>query len=300
MNIDRSAVPPLPSRLHADAADVQCRPVTADWFTVDRVIGGGSVQVDVRNFGWARPQRGRFVTSANFLNFALMPRSPGEMFRLEDNRNFAPNGDVTFMPTDTAVGVRAIARDYSFLSLSFSESSVRELMGDEGKNLNLSPHLNIGDPRIRLSLIRMANEIRNPGVGHKALIEGLALCLVVDVCRNFAEEQDGHDVLGRLFDRVIEMLHSDLSQPPTISQLATDCGISTRQLMRSFKARTGKTIGAYLSEARIRAARSALTQGEMIKVVAAKCGFASASAFCSAFRRETGMSPKAFRAAHRN
>ncbi len=78
----------------------------------------------------------------------------------------------------------------------------------------------------------------------------------------------------------------------TLSQLADDCGISPRHLMRSFKAATGITVGAYLTEARISRAGDLLTVSAMpIKQIAHHCGFQSAAAFSTAYKRMTGMTP---------
>src|SRR5690606_18086542 len=98
--------------------------------------------------------------------------------------------------------------------------------------------------------------------------------------------------LRRLKDRI----EADLAGPLSIADLAGECGLSTRHLMRTFKNTVGTTISNYIADARIaQAKRELLCADALIKVVAGKCGFQSAAAFSAAFRKATGHSPRRFR-----
>lgn len=87
----------------------------------------------------------------------------------------------------------------------------------------------------------------------------------------------------------------------TPATIAGQLNVSLRQLYRAFN-------GAESPAARIRRRRleraaellSARSPQPQIERVAADCGFASAEYFSRAFRREFGLSPRAYRSAHRD
>ena len=82
----------------------------------------------------------------------------------------------------------------------------------------------------------------------------------------------------------------------TIPELAAECGMSPRHLIRTFKNTLGITLSEYIAGARIERAKNLLKQRDsLIKVIAFRCGFQSAAAFSAAFRHATGMTPKEFR-----
>jgi AraC family transcriptional regulator len=87
-------------------------------------------------------------------------------------------------------------------------------------------------------------------------------------------------------------------KPPAVAALAAECGLSTRHFFRLFKAATGRTLTAYVTDRKIERARQLLRPGgPPIKVIAWECGFQSAAAFSAAFRKAEGLTPRQFREA---
>jgi AraC family transcriptional regulator len=85
--------------------------------------------------------------------------------------------------------------------------------------------------------------------------------------------------------------------PVTTAELAELCGLSPRQLARAFREETGRTITAFAQELTVERAKRLLTESNAsIAVIAQQIGFANPAAFSHAFRRETGLSPRDFRA----
>ena len=90
-------------------------------------------------------------------------------------------------------------------------------------------------------------------------------------------------------------------QTLTPARIAAQLNVSLRQLYRAFN-------GTESPAARIRRRRldraaellSARTPAPQVESVAQECGFASAEYFSRAFRREFGISPRAYRSAHRD
>ena len=82
----------------------------------------------------------------------------------------------------------------------------------------------------------------------------------------------------------------------SISVLADRLGISTAYLRREFAAAYGKSPISYLKDARIARAKNMLeAEYPTVSEIAEQCGFASASYFIQAFRREVGITPNAYR-----
>jgi AraC-like DNA-binding protein len=96
--------------------------------------------------------------------------------------------------------------------------------------------------------------------------------------------------------RVVEFLLANLDSV-SVTELARQAGMSERSLRRHFKAEIGISIGSYLGQARMGRAMQMLIEDRRKSVleVSISVGFNSPSAFASAFRRATGMSPVQFR-----
>ncbi len=78
-------------------------------------------------------------------------------------------------------------------------------------------------------------------------------------------------------------------------ELAALCNVSIRQMTRGFKVSRGCSIGDYVEQRRMEAAKRLLMRGESVKTIAFAMGFSSPSSFTYAFRRAVGSSPSQFR-----
>jgi len=87
------------------------------------------------------------------------------------------------------------------------------------------------------------------------------------------------------------LMDADLS----LSDIATDCGISLRYLHDLFRD-DGRTVREYLQEQRLQAARRLLERSPLgpatVTDVCMACGFATPSQFSTAFKRAFGLSPR--------
>ncbi|MNE60244.1 Arabinose operon regulatory protein [compost metagenome] len=82
-----------------------------------------------------------------------------------------------------------------------------------------------------------------------------------------------------------------------LEELAAIAGLSRAHLIRVFRREFHITPHAYLTDVRIRRARSLLRAGETPAEVAAMCGFADQAHFTRHFKARTGITPGQFRAA---
>ena len=162
----------------------------------------------------------------------------------------------------------------------------------------LEATLDIPDANIRRGLLKLAEEMRQPGFASEMLVELVAAQLAIELGRYFTRF-DEIPLAGELSQwrlRVIDERLRDVQALPTLSELAALCKLSVRQLTRGFRATHGCSIGDYVANSRIERARRLLAGDQSIKTIAYSLGFNSSSGFCSAFRRATGTTPGEFRA----
>ena len=87
-----------------------------------------------------------------------------------------------------------------------------------------------------------------------------------------------------------------LAEPLTVEELAGAACLSTFHFARAFRAATGRTPHAWVTERRVARARRLLADPALpLAQVALAAGFASQSHFGQVFRQEVGATPGAYR-----
>jgi|GEM_PF-1947208 len=91
---------------------------------------------------------------------------------------------------------------------------------------------------------------------------------------------------------VRQILLKDLNNPPEMSELAREVGISHTKLINSFRSVYGTTPYRYLRDLRLDRAREVLLSGEMnVTEAAYEAGYNCMSFFSKSFRERFGLSP---------
>ena len=84
-----------------------------------------------------------------------------------------------------------------------------------------------------------------------------------------------------------------------IDDLSERLGVSKSHLVRPFHEAMGVPPGQYLNQIRLEAAKALLAhRTDSLEMVSHLCGFSGANYFCKVFKKHTGMTPAAFRAAN--
>ncbi|MEP5416058.1 MAG: helix-turn-helix domain-containing protein, partial [Lentilitoribacter sp.] len=92
--------------------------------------------------------------------------------------------------------------------------------------------------------------------------------------------------------QVIQMMEQNLEEPISPSVLASDVGMSTRQLERLFRRYLNRSPKRYYMELRLQKARNLLMQTDMSVInVALACGFTSPSHFSKCYRSHYNTTP---------
>lgn len=97
-----------------------------------------------------------------------------------------------------------------------------------------------------------------------------------------------HDPRLRDVQAIVE---ADLTRTWTLLQLGQAVGASQRTLSRLFRAEVGMSFPVWRHQLRLHRVTMMLARGDTVTRVAASCGYASASAFVTVFRKAFGRTP---------
>ncbi|MBB1252770.1 AraC family transcriptional regulator [Streptomyces sp. OF3] len=184
------------------------------------------------------------------------------------------------------------------------------------RSLSAQPLLPLSDEQARglTALLREMREEHEGGAnGHRSVLESLLHVLLVRAARSVAAPAGGApeapDGTGRppVEDRARELARDFLGRLAlpdgvglSVGEHAARLGVSGGYLTESVKRATGRTPSQLLREARVREAKRLLVATELsVRRVAGRVGYPDPAYFCRFFRRETGISPGAFRRAGR-
>jgi AraC family transcriptional regulator len=129
-------------------------------------------------------------------------------------------------------------------------------------------------------------------------IEGIALEILAEAARrqHRAFERQPPRWLGR----VRELLHAQFPEPLTLARVAEAAGVHPVHLAREFRRHYRCTVGEYVRRLRVeRACREIAKSDVPLVEIASAAGFYDQSHFSRTFKRLTGLTPAAFRAACR-
>ncbi|MFF0866389.1 helix-turn-helix domain-containing protein [Nonomuraea sp. NPDC003560] len=94
----------------------------------------------------------------------------------------------------------------------------------------------------------------------------------------------------------VAIMTERLAEPLTLASVAAEVHLSVYHFVRVFREGTGQTPHRYLTRLRVEEARRLLSSTSLsVEQIAGRCGFAGAGSLSSAFLRQTGVRPSAYR-----
>lgn len=259
------------------------------------------VVMELHHYRFRGQQRAVFSSPRSFLDLALSPR-PGQPCGgygdiAEDEARAV--GDVLFVPAGSRLFTKWGEGEQTSICCGFDGVGFDH--DEPGLSADaLQASLDVRSPAVRDSLRRIAGEIAQPGFCSEMLVQAIWLQAAIELQRYLRLTHDQGETrsagLSRLQLQSIGERIEQPGKPPSVAELAAECGLSTRHFFRQFRAATGQTLTNYVTERKIDRAKQLLRQaGPAIKVIAWECGFDSAAAFSAAFRKATGLTPRQFR-----
>jgi AraC family transcriptional regulator len=238
-----------------------------------------------------------------WLDLCLTPRPRNARACYRDHwgpHRFERIGNVFVVPPGERIQTKSDggATQSSILCLLRPESLREWFDGDlEWTERRLEASLDIPDAHIRSLMLRLAEELRHPGFASETLVELIIAQMAIELGRYCSAVNDAPASGGlapwRL--RLIDERLKEIRASPTLTELASLCNLSVRQLTRAFRASRGRSIGDHVAQCRLDNAKRLLATEESVKAIAYSLGFASPSSFSFAFRRATGETPREFR-----
>jgi len=150
--------------------------------------------------------------------------------------------------------------------------------------------------RIGLTLL---SELQSGGSSSQLYIESLIQKLAVHLLRGYSTlalriGERGKGLPQNQLQRAIEFINDNLDKELTLEAIAAETNFSPYYFARLFKRSTGLTPYQYVTQCRMKKAKSLLAKGNLaILEVGQQVGFHNQSHFSNVFRKFTGITPKA-------
>jgi AraC family transcriptional activator of pobA len=142
-------------------------------------------------------------------------------------------------------------------------------------------------------------EVRERREGHREAAAALLTLLLVDVARVVGSRPVAPDPVGDpLLPRVFELIEERYAEELSLRDVARQVGLTPEHLTTVVRRRTGRTVGAWITERRMTEARALLSRSELsVGQVASRVGYQDAAYFTRVFRRTHGETPRGWRRA---
>jgi AraC family transcriptional regulator len=271
--------------------------------TVEAELRAPVATVQLIRFHMREPTDEILREEAYWLDLCLTPRPRNARACYRDrwaHDHFEPIGSVFLVPPGETMQAKSDGgHPQASIVCHLHPEPIRTWFGSDllWTDRRLKATLDIEDATIRGLLLRLAQEARHPGFASEALVELIAAQIAIELGRYCGAITEGPATGGlcawrlRLIDERLREVH----EIPSLTELATICQLSVRQLTRGYRASRGRSIGDHVSNCRVENAKRLLATDESIKSIAYSLGFASPSSFSFAFRRATAETPRQFR-----
>jgi len=264
-----------------------------------------TAQLRIRQYDFREPVESVVTLEAgrSYFNMCLDARTPGSCGSYQGAfgpKEYEPMGRVIFVPAGLPLHARiGVGRQWDFQCL-FSAEACEHVNAAAWDRERLRESLHVRNASLIALSERIVAEMRTPGFASSIVIESLCSVVAIDLIRHFSAPRISGAAKGGLpgwrLRRIEERVRAE-GPPPTLSELASLCGMSSRHLRRAFRQQTGRTLSDLVTEVRTSRAADLLASDALsLKEICHRLGFAHASAFSTAFRRATGESPSAYRA----
>ncbi len=167
--------------------------------------------------------------------------------------------------------------------------------------IEIIPKLGVRDPQILHIGLALKAEIEAGCLSGRLYGESLGLALAAHLLKCYSTSKKGiQEPTGELsnsqLQQVIDYINDNLAAKLTLEEIATVVGMSPYYFTRLFKQSTGLPPHQYLIQRRIEYAKFLLTQSQLPLVeIALRVGSTSQSNFTALFRKQVGITPKAYR-----
>jgi AraC family transcriptional regulator len=166
---------------------------------------------------------------------------------------------------------------------------------------SLAPRIFFEDNALMQTALKLATLIESGGSDHRHYLEALGVVLAHELVRtntggNRAEAQPNGGLAAWQRRKAVAYIEEHLAEPISLEALARLAGLSACYFCRAFRQSLGMPPQRYQLSQRIERAKTLLAKrAASVTDVSLTVGYNDTSAFCTAFRRVTGLTPSAYR-----
>lgn len=155
---------------------------------------------------------------------------------------------------------------------------------------------------VRRIFRQMTEENEKYGPVRKSVLSSLALRLIVEMTKLYFPDGDCLPLPEQAADLnesrswILDQLMLEDCSSVTLDDFAKHMGVCPRQAERIIKDYYGSTFKKLRYESKMNMAATLLEQEDIsVEACSVRCGYSSATAFCTAFRRKFGVTPNDYR-----
>ncbi len=186
-----------------------------------------------------------------------------------------------------------------FHSLFSKEASYIPFLSEENRDKKYYTQEGVS-PAIAVVLSQMMNYNLHPSI-KELYIKGKVYELIslyfnkgseadIEQCPFLVDEDN-----VRRIRQAKEIMISRMAEPPTLTELSDEIGLSLKKLKEGFKQIYGDSVFSFLFEYKMEYARKMLETGQHnVNEVGLKVGYSTASHFIAAFKKKYGTTPKKY------
>ena len=166
---------------------------------------------------------------------------------------------------------------------------------------SLAPQLFFEDSALIETALKLATLIESGGLDHRRYLEALGVVLAhelvrINMGRHGAQTPNSGGLAAWQRRKAIAYIEEHLAEPISLEVLAGLVRLSPCYFCRAFRRSFGTPPQRYHQGERIERAKTLLAKhAASVTDVGLTVGYNDASAFCTAFRRVTGVTPSAYR-----
>ncbi|MFD0796001.1 helix-turn-helix domain-containing protein [Maribacter chungangensis] len=237
--------------------------------------------------------RGKFLFNDG--NYALDVSEENSLLLYNTQQDLPLN--LSLSPGSWMVSVVMTIR--KFHSLFSEEASYVPFLDGENKEKKYYAQETVS-PAIAVVLSQMINYNLHPTI-KKLYIKGKVYELIslyfnkstdtdIEQCPFLVDE----DNVKRI-RRAKELVIANMAEPPTLSELAKEVGLSLKRLKEGFKQIYGDSVYSFLFDYKMEYARRLLDSGQYnVNEIGLRIGYSTSSHFIAAFRKKYGTTPKKY------
>jgi len=186
-----------------------------------------------------------------------------------------------------------------FFYLNLAQLAISPQMGLS--RLSLAPRLFFEDGELMETALKLAALIENGGSNHRPYVEALGVVLALELTRintgrHSAETRINGGLAAWQRRKAVAYIEEHLAEPISLAALAGLVGLSSCYFRRAFGRSFGMPPQRYQLSQRIERAKTLLAKHTAtVTDVSHTVGYSDTSAFCTAFRRLTGLTPSTYR-----